>query len=349
MALLRRREDPIPQGRPVRPRDSAEAGIAGAARRLTQRIGRFVRSRRRVKPTAEGWVFLGAAFAVAMAALNTGNNLLYLVFATMLSMIVLSGVLSELSVQQVEVSRRISERVFARTDARGTWMLHNPRRYFANLALGLSEGSSGDARLLGAARAQFTVLPAGKTARRESTWRFGRRGIHRLSAIRVSTRWPFGIFEKWYELAAPMEVLVHPQPLPGGVARPLAAPSVGDSRAGLRRGGGELLGLRLHRKGEDRRLIHWRTSARLGRRIAVERAEERGGRVLISVPLPAPGQAAGEAFELSVSLATGAVLRSLAEGRRVVLELPSARLEGSLDDSDTLLRALALVELPEAS
>lgn len=294
-------------------------------------------------------MFLGAALAVALAALNTGNNLLYLVFATMLSMIVLSGVLSELSVQQVVVSRTIGERVFAGSDARGTWTLHNPRRLLANLAVGLSEGASRDARVVTPAIAQFTVLGAGESARRDGTWRFDRRGIHRLAAIRVSTTWPFGIFEKWYELAAPMDVLVHPEPLGGGVARLLSAPNPGDSRAGPRRGGGELLGLRLHRLGEDPRLIHWRTSARLGRRIAVDRAEERGGRVLVSVGVPTADDAAGEAFERSISVATGAVLRSFAEGRRVVLQLPAQRLEGSAEDPDALLRALALVELPEAS
>lgn len=346
MALFRRRVDPIPAGSPVRPRVAAEAGAARWIEAARRSVRRFLSRRRRVRPTREGWVFLGAALAVALAALNTGNNLLYLVFATMLSMVALSGVLSELSVQQVAVSRTIRERVFARTDTRGVWTLHNPRRVLSNLALSLREAPSRDARLLGEAEARFVVLGAGATERRDGVWRFGRRGVHRLVGVRVSTTWPFGIFEKWYELPAPMEVLVHPQPLPGGMARPMPGPTLGEQRPGRRRGGGDLLGLREHRDGEDPRLVHWKTSARLGRRIAVERAEEQGGRVLVSVPTPPAGPGAGDAFELSVGMATGAVLRSFSAGRRVVLDLPGQQLEGTAEDSDRLLRALALVEMP---
>ena len=290
-------------------------------------------------------MFLGAALAVALAALNTGNNLLYLVFATMLSMVALSGVLSELSVQQVAVSRRIRERVFARSPARGAWVLHNPRRVLSNLALSLREVPGRDARMLDEAPVTFTVLSAGGREQRQATWRFAHRGVHRLAAVRVATTWPFGIFEKWYELPAPMEVLVHPQPLPGGRAQSLGDPAQGEQAPGGRRGGGELLGLRDHRSGEDPRQIHWRTSARLGRRIAVDRADERGGRVLVTVPTTT-GPEAGDAFELALSMATGAVLTALEDGRRVVLDLPDRRLEGSSEDTDLLLRALALAELP---
>jgi len=345
MSLLRRRARAV-AGRPLRPRVDPTAGLAGLLARLRRRWSRFLRRRRRVRPTREGWVFLGASLAVALAALNTGNNLLYLVFATMLSMVALSGVLSELSVQRVIVQRTLGERVYARTEARGTWTLHNPRRLFANLAIRLREGGNRDALLLNDAAARFTLLGARETERRSAGWTFDRRGIHRLEAVRVSTTWPFGIFEKWYELPAPLDVLVHPQPRPGGAARPLPAAGEGDHRPGRRRGQGELLGLRDHRSGEDPRLIHWRTTARLGRRIAVDRAQEDGGRVLISVPVPAAGEGAGDAFELSVSMATGAVLRSLRAGRRVVLDLPGQRLEGGAEDADHLLRALALAEVP---
>ena len=48
-----------------------------------------------LRPTRAGWLFFVIIFGVGFAALNTGNNLLYLVLALMLSFLVLSGLLSE--------------------------------------------------------------------------------------------------------------------------------------------------------------------------------------------------------------------------------------------------------------
>src|SRR5256885_16971766 len=61
------------------------------------------------------------------------------------------------------------------------------------------------------------------------------------------------------------------------------------ARVGL---GNEVHGLRDHRSGEDARSIHWRTSARAGRLIAVEREQERrrrgGGGVAPRTPSGGP-------------------------------------------------------------
>src|SRR4029079_16938901 len=49
-------------------------------------------------------------FCVGFAAINTGNNLLYLLFGMFLSLIIVSGVMSELSLRQLTVSRRLPPR-----------------------------------------------------------------------------------------------------------------------------------------------------------------------------------------------------------------------------------------------
>ena len=59
--------------------------------------------------------FLAGGMAVGLAAINTGNNLLFLIFGFMLSLIVLSGILSEIVLRRVKVSRRLPRRAFAGT------------------------------------------------------------------------------------------------------------------------------------------------------------------------------------------------------------------------------------------
>src|SRR5256885_15976141 len=68
---------------------------------------------RSISLTSEGTRFVLLSFAVGIAAINTGNNLLYLLLAMMLSLIVMSGILSEQCLKQLRIRRRVPEHVFA--------------------------------------------------------------------------------------------------------------------------------------------------------------------------------------------------------------------------------------------
>jgi hypothetical protein len=57
-----------------------------------QRLRRWFTPPRTLQITGAGRVYLLIALGVGLGALNTGNNLLYLLLGLMLSLIVLSGV-----------------------------------------------------------------------------------------------------------------------------------------------------------------------------------------------------------------------------------------------------------------
>lgn len=297
-------------------------------------------------------MFLGATLAVALAALNTGNNLLYLVFATQLSMVALSGVLSELSVQQLRLRRRLAGRLFADVPAAGVWTVHNPRKRMPSLAIAVSEAAGRDASLSTRATAQVPLLMARASEQVAGRWTFDRRGVHRLTAVRVATTWPFGIFEKYYEIAAPLDVLVHPKPAQDSASAPAPRGLDEEGPASRRAGQGTFLGLKDHREGEDPRRVHWRTSARLGRLVAIERAQHRGGEVTVRVPRPSASERSAriEEFERALSVATAQVLLAERAQREVRLLLPGRPwLRTGAQDHAAALTALALAELPEES
>src|SRR5206468_3395868 len=58
---------------------------------------------RRLRITREGWFYVLFTLGVGAAAINTGNNLLYLVLGLQLSTIVISGVLSESCLRGLEL------------------------------------------------------------------------------------------------------------------------------------------------------------------------------------------------------------------------------------------------------
>src|SRR3954454_22538212 len=65
------------------------------------------RYRRHLKFTREGKLFVFVTLGLGFGAVNTGTNLMYLVFGFMLSLIVLSGILSEHALRKLRITRRL--------------------------------------------------------------------------------------------------------------------------------------------------------------------------------------------------------------------------------------------------
>ena len=73
-----------------------------------QRFRRAWTSPRKLKFTREGKYYLGITLGVGFAAINTGNNLLYLLLGMLLSLMLVSGVMSDLSLRRLTVTRRLA-------------------------------------------------------------------------------------------------------------------------------------------------------------------------------------------------------------------------------------------------
>lgn len=220
---------------------------------------RLFRPSRTIHPTRDGWWCLFAALGLGVAAVNTGNNLLYLLAALLLGLVVVSGVLSEMVMRGLALSPVVPEELYAGRPALVGALVVNRKRRAPSYSLALVPGGGGPDRVLYLPR-----LGAGEE--RLVTWevRPARRGRQRLPGLRVTTRFPFGIFVKSGRLRLDEEVLVYPAvgPLPVPRLHEIAATG---SRTVRRRGrGGDLHNLREYRPGDEPRLLHWRTTARTG-------------------------------------------------------------------------------------
>src|SRR5262249_13185625 len=60
----------------------------------------------RYRVTTAGWIYLGGVVIVIFAAVNTSNNLLYMVLSALLSVLLLSGVLSALNFRSLKFHLR---------------------------------------------------------------------------------------------------------------------------------------------------------------------------------------------------------------------------------------------------
>jgi uncharacterized protein (DUF58 family) len=85
--------------------------------------------------TRAGVVYVLVTLVIGIAALNTGNNLLYIVVAAMLAAILVSGVVSVLVLRSLELDVRLPEHVFAGRPVVGRIALRNPRRFLPSFSI----------------------------------------------------------------------------------------------------------------------------------------------------------------------------------------------------------------------
>ena len=128
----------------------------------------------------------------------------------------------------------------------------------------------------------FLKIPQAKAQQASYRHTFLQRGMHRLEGFRVSTKFPFALFRKSRDVATVDEFLVYPAVHP--VQRPnLRARSTGTATSSHIGRRGEFFGLREYRLGDDRRDVHWRSSARDGRLRVREYEDEHAHDVTIVV------------------------------------------------------------------
>ncbi|MGZ4877201.1 MAG: hypothetical protein ACXVIO_03405, partial [Candidatus Angelobacter sp.] len=77
--------------------------------------------------TREGMAYLGVSLVIGIAALNTANNLLFIVLAAMLAAIVVSGIASAAVLRRLELDVIVPKNAFAKLPVQLRVNLINPR------------------------------------------------------------------------------------------------------------------------------------------------------------------------------------------------------------------------------
>lgn len=236
------------------------------------------RAPRTLKVTRSGRTFLVVTIGVGLGALNTGNNLLYLVLGLLLSLIIASGVLSERILRDLQVKRVLPDAAHAGEPFAMRYVVS--RRAGWGFALTLRELSPG---LTGSAFVPIVGAAEPVTVRAQMTAE--RRGPYALAEVECSTIFPFGLFSKTRRVELDDTLLVYPRRGFACVEPPEThGTPAGDGGNPRRRDGtGDLLGLRELSEGEDARRVHWLKSAATGKLLKVEREREERRQFVLSV------------------------------------------------------------------
>jgi uncharacterized protein (DUF58 family) len=290
---------------------------------------------RRLTITRQGKIFLGITVAVGIAALNTGNNLLFLCLGLLLSIITVSGILSELDLRSLELRLLQDHLAFVGRDHTIEIEIRNPdsRRTVFAITLSASFTVERDEALLRRrsrrvskknpphpssctiAGATASIAP-GEVARITAHVTFRQRGEHALYETLLETEYPFGLFRKGRLFFLSDTVAV--APAPEGAPRDPGAQASMHGEAVLPRPGHsvDVFDVREAQPGDDIRQIAWLKSATRGELVTIRRAADATDVLLIALPEGRSGEAA---FERSVAQTAGLVHARLRRGAPTAL------------------------------
>jgi uncharacterized protein (DUF58 family) len=264
------------------------------------------------KLTREGIVYLGAVFILVLAAINTGNNLLFLVLACLLAGLLISGVFSRIVLTGIALKLELPEHIFAQQPIVAALELRNDKDMLPSFSLRVvGEGSKTEPTQILMRPVFFPYVPRQTSVQQKVELLFPKRGLYRQDAFGIRSKFPFGLFEKTRRVESPLQVVVYPQVQPAQQFFEVLPLLSGEMESYHRGRGNDLYALRAYETSDSVRHVDWKSTAKTGSMKVREYAREDERRLLLVLDPylgPAPNDPAAlaarvERFERAVSLA----------------------------------------------
>jgi uncharacterized protein (DUF58 family) len=356
------------------------AGVGlGTVPFLARRVGaRRVREALDFEVTRAGVLYAIVVLLIGIAALNTGNNLLYIIVAAMLASIIVSGIASAAGLRGLELDLKIPDHIFAGTEVQATVSVRNPRRWLPSLSISavpadkkkerkrwrwvattfpvppwrpperqwlqlpdrkLRRVNEGVPSGVFHESAYFPMLLPGTVLQAEVKLNFTRRGRYQ-ERFSLSTRFPFAFLVKTRRVALAREVLVYPELTNSEDVVELLPVLSGKLEAYLRGRGADLYRIREALPEDSARFVDWKATAKSGSLKIREFSREDDRRLRVVFDNPAPGALPPAAYERMVSLASSLAWRLTQEN--VFLSFVSQDYLG-VEDVEGFLRHMATI------
>ncbi len=293
---------------------------------------RWIGYRMEYRITRDGWIYILGIVLVALAAINTGNNLLFLILASLIASILMSGILSSITLAGVELKLHLPEHIFAGQPVRASVELRNEKLTLPSFSLRVEAAKTKKqpAAAMLETPVYFPYLPRQQSVKQNVPLLFLQRGVYRQEAFKIVTRFPFGFLQK----SRRMDL------------------ATGAMESNAKGRGQDLYALRGYLPNDSARHVHWKASARFGSLMVREFAREDDCRVLLVFDPQSPPASATpqsnerESFERAVTFCAALAWNfherdALLEFRSVEASTPPAP---ASENIFAILRHLALVQ-----
>ena len=334
--------------------------------------------------TRAGIAYILIAVVIGVAAVNTGNNLLYIIVAALLSAVLVSGIASALVLRSLELDIHLPEHVFAERPMLARLLVRNASSWLPSFSIRVVPSKRKakkrwrwepytlamprnrppeeqwirvpDRRLRRVTEnpvkpileqpVYFPFLAPQQQLRSDLELRFPARGRYREDNFGLATRFPFAFLLKTRRIGMAREVIVYPKVEPPQEFFEVLPMITGEFETFVRGRGYDLYRIREYLPEDSARHVDWKATARTGALKVREfsREDERKLRIVFDNPLPGILDAA--AYERAVHLAASLGWYFYHEDVEVTFVAPG--LEPTADVF-AFLHYLALAEPQEAT
>jgi len=211
----------------------------------------------RQQVTGTGVAYSVTIVLIALGAVLSANNLLFLILAAMLAILGISGFVSKLVLAGLEIDLLLPPHIAARQKVRASLRLKNLKRWMPSFSIQLSGApDSGYPGVI-----YFPAIPGGATLEEPIELSFPKRGRYRERTFQLTTRFPFGFAERRELVTLRHEIVVYPclDPRPGFEA--LVESIAGEWEAWRRGMGHDFYRIRPYEALESARHVDWKATA----------------------------------------------------------------------------------------
>jgi len=330
--------------------------------------------------TREGAIYIVLIIVLGVAALNTNNNLLFIIVSAMLGAIGISGVCSWMMMREMELEISLPQHVFAKRSVVGRVTLHNHRRWTPSFSMRVLDpkkvkheaglrwqktvfgfppkrppaqqwvrvpdlalrkvSPSPETPRIFSGSVYFPFVGARSAASADLELNFPKRGRHVQEGLGLSTRFPFSFLSKTRRVALERELVVYPSVDPTEEFFDMLPLIAGEFEAFVRGRGYDLYRIREYLPEDSARNVDWKATAKTGALKVREFTREDERKLRIVFDNPAAGAVSERAYESGVRMAASLAWHFLQQDAE--LNFAAAGL-GESEDVYDFLAYLALV------
>jgi uncharacterized protein (DUF58 family) len=331
--------------------------------------------------TRVGILYVLVVLVIGVAALNTGNNLLYIIVAAMLAAIWISGFASAIVLRRIALTVDLPERVFAGQPFPARVVVYNHRRFLPSFSISVvaNQRKKGrkywrwtpetftfppgrppekqwlrlpDRKLRRLEAPQLSqpifedsiyvpYLPAAGKSSADVNLCFERRGHYQQHGFDVRTRFPFAFLTKSRRIRTGDEIIVLPSIELTSEALNFLPQIHGELESFGRGNGSSLYRIRDYMPEDSVRHVDWKATAKSGSLMVKEFAQEREHNLRIIFDNPGERILSAGQYERAVQLTAALSWHFAAENRNIAFAAQGDRDSSNIFD---FLEFLALVQ-----
>ena len=219
---------------------------------------RVIRTRR------AGMVYIVISIFLGVVAINSANNLLYLVTAVLLGYMLASGLAGRSNIRNASVSVSFPDEIYAQVPCVAVVQVTNKSRFVPLFLIEVALEERLEER---GGRVFFPVVQPGKSESLSFFTTFPSRGRHRVEDIELSSVYPFNFFVRYWPVDFETSATVFPCPLRCDLTLVFVhrGPRDDEGENASSREETDIVGVRPYIEGDPMKRVHWKSSARTGK------------------------------------------------------------------------------------